>query len=418
MLTDPQLAIIRTTIPALQQHGEAITTYFYARLFVEHPELLNIFNKANQRPGGQAAKLAASILMYAAHIDHLDKLDGMIERIAHKHCSMYIQSEHYPIVGRHLLQAIRHVLGESATDDVIDAWAAAYSQLAGIMSGREEQLYVAGAQKEGGWRGYKPFRVEEKVVESSTIVSLYLVPDDGAPLPTFSPGQYLSMKLRTSNDPHEQIRQYSISCAPNGRYYRITVGRERVCDNSVDAPDGIVSSFLHDDVKEGDVLLVHMPLGGFILDECSSRPVVLISGGVGITPMLSMFEHLTNSEGRQVTFMHGTWNRSQHAFRKQIRETASTWPNVKAVILYNEVDDDDIQGEHHDEQGVIKASTLARHLPTLDADFYLCGSPRFLKAIEDVLDSLSVPKHRRNVESFAPDPSFLTEIDEVDETAA
>jgi nitric oxide dioxygenase len=418
LLTDPQRAIIRATVPALQQHGEAITTYFYSNLFAEHPGLLNIFNKANQRPGGQAANLAASILMYAANIDHLDKLGGMVERIAHKHASMDVQTEHYPIVGHSLLLAIRHVLGEVATDEVIDAWAAAYGQLADIMSGREEQLYVAGVQKEGGWRGFKPFRVEKKVVESSTLVSFYLVPEDGAPLPPFSPGQYLSVKLRTSNDPHEQIRQYSLSCAPNGKYYRISVGRERARDGSVDARDGIISNFLHDNVKEEDVLLVHMPLGDFVLDESSSRPVVLISGGVGITPMLSMFEYLTNLDARPVTFVHGTGNRSQHAFGKQIRETASRRPDVKAVIFYDEVKQDDIQGEHHDEEGFIDASMLEHHLPTLDADFYFCGPLPFLKAIEDALDSLSVPKHRRNSEAFSPAPSFLTEIDEVEETSA
>jgi nitric oxide dioxygenase len=140
LLTDQQRIIIRATVPALKQHGEAITTYFYQSLFTEHPDLLNVFNKANQREGGQAANLAASILMYAANIDHLDKLGGMIERIAHKHGSMEVQPEHYPIVGHHLLLAIRHSLGEAATEEVIDAWGAAYGQLASIFVGRESEL--------------------------------------------------------------------------------------------------------------------------------------------------------------------------------------------------------------------------------------------------------------------------------------
>src|ERR1700750_714560 len=129
MLTEQQRTIIRATVPALQQYGGAITTHFYGSLFEEHPALLNVFNKANQREGGQAQNLATSILMYAAHIDHVDQLGGMVERIAHKHGSMDVQPEHYPIVGHHLLLSIRKVLGEAATDEVIDAWAAAYGQL-------------------------------------------------------------------------------------------------------------------------------------------------------------------------------------------------------------------------------------------------------------------------------------------------
>jgi nitric oxide dioxygenase len=411
MLTDQQRSIIRATVPALQQHGETITKYFYQSLFKENPSLLNIFNKANQREGGQAANLAASILMYAAHIDHLDKLGGMVERIAHKHGSMEVQPEHYPIVGDHLLRAIRHVLGESATDEVIAAWADAYGMLADIMINRESELYADGAGKTGGWRGFKPFQVRKKVAESSTITSFYLVPEDGSPVPPFKPGQFLSVKLKAPADPNEQIRQYSLSCAPSNNFYRISVGREQSRSNNILAPDGVVSNYLHDRVIAGDTLLVHMPLGDFVLDESNSRPVVLISGGVGITPMLSMLEHLAESNSRDVIFLHGTPNRAQHAFGKHIREIAQKHSHVKAVIFYNEVEEDDIRGEHHDESGYIDASMLKQHLPHLDADFYFCGPIPFLRAIEGALDALYVPTERRHSEAFVPDPSFLLEAE-------
>jgi nitric oxide dioxygenase len=110
MLTERQRDIIRATVPALRLQGEKITELFYADLFATHPALWNVFNPANQRPGGQARSLAASILAYAANIDHLDKLGGMVERIAHKHGSLEVRPEHYPIVGHHLLLAIRAVL--------------------------------------------------------------------------------------------------------------------------------------------------------------------------------------------------------------------------------------------------------------------------------------------------------------------
>ena len=185
MLTENQRSTIRATVPALQSHGEAITAHFYKTLFEAHPGLLNIFNKANQQPGGQAASLATSILMYAANIDHLERLGGMVERIAHKHGSMEVRPEHYPIVGHHLLLSIRAVMGEAATDEVLDAWGAAYGALADIFVQREKKLYDDGAGQPGGWYGFKEFRVAKKVRESSTIMSFYLLPQDEAPLPAF-----------------------------------------------------------------------------------------------------------------------------------------------------------------------------------------------------------------------------------------
>lgn len=121
-----QIAIVKATIPVLQQYGETITAIFYKSLFEENPSLLNVFNPASQRNGAQARSLAASILAYAAHTDQLGQLGGMVDRIAHKHASLEVRAEHYPIVGKHLLLAIRTVLGEAATPEIIDAWAAAY----------------------------------------------------------------------------------------------------------------------------------------------------------------------------------------------------------------------------------------------------------------------------------------------------
>ena len=411
MLTEDQRSIIRATVPALQDSGEAITSHFYRSLFAAHPELLNIFNKANQRPGGQAASLATSILMYAANIDHLEKLAPMVERIAHKHGSMEVRPEHYPIVGHHLLLSIRAVLGDGATEDVLSAWGAAYGELAAIFIGREKALNDQGAEHPGGWYGFKEFRVERKIRESSNIVSFYLVPVDNAPLPDFRPGQFLSIKLKTPRNPHEQIRQYSLSSAPNGRYYRISVGREQSRSKNILVPDGIVSNYLQDHIEPGAILQVHMALGDFVLDEKSSRPVVLISAGVGITPMLSMLEQLVASSQRVVTFLHGTHNRKQHSFGPQVRALAASRLNTSAAIFYSEIEEDDVLGEHHDESGRIDAEMLRKHVPNLDADFYFCGPVPFLRAIEQALATLDVPLKQQHSEAFAPDPLMLMERD-------
>jgi len=160
MLTDSQHDIIRATVPVLRAHGEAITRAFYSALFDAHPDLYNIFNPVNQVNGRQQRSLAGSILAYAAAIERLETLGSMVERIANKHGSLEVQPEHYPIVGEHLLAAIRTVLGEAATDDILDAWGAAYGQLAGIMTGREAELYASEAEAPSGWRGFLPFRLE------------------------------------------------------------------------------------------------------------------------------------------------------------------------------------------------------------------------------------------------------------------
>jgi nitric oxide dioxygenase len=266
-----QKAIVQATVPALQQYGEAITKAFYQTLFEEHPELLNIFNPANQQNGGQSRSLAASILAYAAHIDRLEQLGGMVDRIAHKHASLEVQPEHYPIVGEHLLRAIHAVLGEAATPEIIDAWAAAYGQLAKIMIDVEQQLYTEGSTQPGGWSGYQPLVVERKVRESDTITSFYLASPTGVALPAFLPGQYLAVKAHVADAPFEQIRQYSLSQLSNGRTYRISVKRELAPAHIAAANNGLISNHLHAEVHEGDTVLAHVPQGDFVLRE-SNKP--------------------------------------------------------------------------------------------------------------------------------------------------
>jgi nitric oxide dioxygenase len=403
MLTESQREIIRATVPALRQHGEAITERFYADLFESHPELLNIFNPVNQRPGGQARNLAASILAYAANIDQLDKLGGMVERIANKHGSMEVRPEHYPIVGQFLLGAISQVLGGAATPAVLDAWGAAYGMLAGIMIGREAQLYAVGVAE--GWPGYKTCVVAKKDAESTSMVSLYLSPVDGTPLPAFHPGQYLGIKVRAPGHTTDQIRQYSLSIAPGGRFYRISVRRERAVAGNI--PDGLISNYVHDGLREGDTLGVHAPLGDFTLDETTDRPVVLLSAGSGITPTISMLEHLAPGS-RRVLFVHAVVSRAHHAFGPHVRQLAASRPGIEAAVFYETVDAQDVPGVDYDETGRLSEAALTRRLPPGECDFYLCGPIGFLNAAEAILDRLGVPKERRHSEGFVPDANLLT----------
>jgi nitric oxide dioxygenase len=404
-----QKDIVKATVPVLQQYGEAITTEFYKTLFAENPVLMNIFNPANQRSGGQARSLAASILAYAANIDQLDRLGGMVNRIAHKHASLEVQPEHYPIVGDHLLRAIRTVLGEAATPEILAAWGAAYQQLATVMVGAEQKLYHDGSSQPGGWAGFRPLTIVRKVEESQTITSFYLAASNGEPLPPFSPGQFLAVKVHVPDAPFQQIRQYSLSRTSDLSTYRISVKRELAPSHIAIANDGLISNHLHDSLREGDSILVHVPQGDFILQQ-SDRPVVLLSGGVGITPAICMLHHLAaHSPNRPVLFVHATLHGSHHAFREEIRQLISANSHLRSLTFYEKPSASDKLGIDYHHSGRISAETLTPHLPQ-QAEYYYCGPVGFMTAVDTLLDSLNIPSECRYSEAFAPDPDFSATI--------
>lgn len=401
---------VRATVPVLKQHGEEITQVFYRGLFSAHPQLLNVFNPANQENGGQARSLAASILAYASHIDQLDELSGMVNRITHKHASLEVQPEHYPIVGEHLLAAIRTVLGDAATPEVLEAWGAAYGQLAQIMIDHEQSLYENGATQPGGWSGYKPLKVDRKVRESETITSFYLVAPDAKPLPTFLPGQYLALKIKAHDQAFEQVRQYSLSHVSNSRFYRISVKREPAPPHKTNAPAGQISNYLHSEIEVGDTVLAHVPQGDFVLRP-RKRPVVLLSGGVGVTPAVCMLHQLAE-EGCPfpVLFVHAAMERAHHAFAREARSLAVRHPEIQLAVYYERVGARDVLGKDYHQTGRISLETLRPLLPNQPADYYYCGPVGFMAAVENVLDALEVPLTDRYSEAFAPDPSFVTEL--------
>ena len=182
--------------------------------------------------------------------------------------------------------------------------------------------------------------------------------------------------------------------------------REDAPSSAPGVPPGLVSNFLHDAIGEGDTVLVHAPVGDFVLDEESDRPVVLLSGGAGVTAVLSMLEHLAANSAREVVFLRGVRSRARHPFAKHVRALARQRPGIRSVVLYERVGPEDVQGEHHDAVGRTTAEAIRQYLPGADADFYYCGPLGFMAAAEEALDDLGVPLARRHSEAFAPDPSF------------
>lgn len=400
-LTPKQIETVKATIPALEQHGIAITSLFYKRLLESHPELKNVFNLSHQATGIQPAALAHSVWAYASNIEHPEALQAAISRIGNKHASLGITPEQYPIVGQGLLAAIKDTLGDAATPDIVDAWATAYQQLAEMFISFESDLYNEAANVPGGWQGWRKFTIQQKVAESDEIVSFHLAPVDKAQIPTYKPGQFVCVRCFIPELGLYQPRQYSLSGAPGGEYFRISVKREFARG---DKPAGQTSNVLHEALPEGSEVELSTPFGDFVLDVNASTPVVLMSGGVGLTPMMSMLETLTGQQGsnaRRISFIHAVRNGRVHAMKDTLANIMSQNPQVSRAIFYEEASEADTQGKDYDFTGRIELEKIKDQVLLPDADYYICGPLPFMKAQSQALRDMGVAEERIHMEVFA-----------------
>lgn len=279
MMTPRQKQLVNATVPILKEHGLLLTTHFYQRLFTHNAELKNVFNQSNQQNGRQPMALAMAVLAYAEHIDDPSVLGSTLTRIGHKHTSLDIRPEHYAIVGQHLLASIGEVLGNAATPDLLDAWQAAYGQLASLMIGTETALYAAQADKPGGWTGWRPFVVNAKFHESEERMAFHLYPADGGPVADHLPGQYLSLRLFVPDLNLLQPCQYRIANAPNQAYYCILAKRPL----NQGATNNLVNNQLLNGVHEGDRIEVSAPAGVATAPTDTLNPAQ--RSGKGVCPM-------------------------------------------------------------------------------------------------------------------------------------
>ncbi|MBU9283403.1 NO-inducible flavohemoprotein [Burkholderia multivorans] len=399
MLTQQTKDIVKATAPVLAQHGYDIIQCFYRRLFDAHPELKNVFNMTHQEQGQQQQALARAVYAYAENIEDPGSLAAVLKNIANKHASLGVRPEHYPIVGEHLLGAIKETLGDAATDEIVSAWALAYGNLADLLAGMESGLYEQAATRVGGWTGWRTFIVRDKRPESSVITSFVLEPADGRPVANFEPGQYVSVAVDVPTLGLQQIRQYSLSDMPNGRTYRISVKRE----GGGPYPPGYVSCLLHDHVNVGDEVRLAAPYGCFHIDVDASTPIVLISGGVGLTPMISMLKRAIQDPKRQVVFVHGARNSGVHAMRDRLRETARTHTNFRLIVFYDDPLPQDLPGRDYDHAGLVDVNAIKDAILLPDADYYICGPVPFMRLQHDALKQLDIPEARIHYEVFGPD---------------
>ncbi|MET4083099.1 nitric oxide dioxygenase [Pedobacter sp. UYP30] len=393
-MTKEDRTLVKATVPFLKTQGAVLTKYFYKRMFDQNPEMKNIFNMGNQQTGKQQTALAMAVLAYAENIDNPTVLMPVLDGIGNKHVSLDIRPEHYLIIGEHLLAAIAEVVGDGATKELLAAWETAYYELADLMSGHEASLYRKRVSQPGGWTGWKPFLVKRKEQESSEICSFYLYPSDGGAVASYQPGQYISVRLFLSEINLFQPRQYSISTAPNGEYYRISVKRETSLSPSI---QGMISNHLHNQIVVGDVIEVSAPSGNFVLVK-NEKPVVFISGGVGQTPLLSMLESLIfEGSVRKKTWIHGCKSSKVHAFEGFLKKLEDSNAITKH-IFYAEMDS-------QSEDGSYKGWVDLNHQKVevdLNADYYLCGPKPFIEKHHRDLIQFGVNKSSVYFEEFGP----------------
>lgn len=250
---------------------------------------------------------------------------------------------------------------------------------------------------------YMTLIVSKKVSESQNITSFYLVPEKGEPLPAFLPGQFLPLKLDIPGQYKPVYRTYSISDSPERDYYRLTIKREPPPPDRPDLYPGVSSNYFHDQVEAGTKLLAKAPRGRFVLDTKTETDVVLLSAGVGQTPLISMLNAIIDSGSkREVWFIHGARNSKEHAMGDHIRKLARQNDNVHIHVVYSQPLRDDVKGKDFDSKGYVDIELLKKILPGNEAEFYLCGPPPFMKSLFDGLLGWEVPEYCINYEFFGP----------------
>lgn len=258
-------------------------------------------------------------------------------------------------------------------------------------------------QRKLSWNGYRKFVVSKKVKECEDVYSFYLKPHDGKPLPPFKPGQYLTFQLNIPGQAKPLVRCYSISDSHKPDVYRVTIKRATPPPDIVGAPVGIASSFFCDRVNEGDILDAKAPAGGFFLDTTQQRPIVLISGGVGITPMLCMLNAVIESgQRREIWFFFGARNRCEHIQKEYLEKVAAENENVRLHVCYSRPGSEDIQGKDYQHAERVSVEVFKRVLPSNNYDYFICGPGALMKSITDGLRDWGVPDKNVFFEAFGP----------------
>jgi nitric oxide dioxygenase len=399
MLSPTSAAVVRETLPVVGAAIGDVTPVFYRRLFAAHPELeRDLFNRGNQAQGDQQRALAGSIAVYATLLvaEEGPEPREVLARIAHKHASLGVTEAQYPIVHEHLFAAIVEVLGEAVTPEVAAAWDEVYWHMANDLIEIERGLYAEAGVEPGDV--FRELVVRRRTQEGPDTVSFVLASPDGQPLPAGRPGQYVSVGVRL-RDGARQLRQYSLIGSEPGTW-TISVRAVPATRGEGDEiiPAGEVSNHLHANVFENDRLEVSAPFGELTLTEADT-PLVLVSAGIGVTPMLGFLHHLrATGSSRPVTVLHADRTPARHAHRAEVKELVATLPQAALVRWYEDLGPRPARADLI--EGLVSLDGI--DLPA-DADVYLCGPVPFMASVKSALVERGIPETRIRYEVFGPD---------------
>ena len=392
LLSPESEAVVRATAAVVAEHADQITARFYPRMLAAHPELLRVFNKGNQATGEQSRALAASVVAYAVQLIDPDapSFQHVMRRIAYKHVSLGIRPEQYTIVGHHLLAAVGEVLGDAVTPEVARAWDEVYWLFATQLIAEEARLYQqAGVDPR---RPTRPYRVVRRIEETDDVISLVLEPADGGTLPEILPGQYVSV-FADLPDGSRQPRQYTVSSTSLGTRLQITVRRVR---GTGGAPDGQVSTFLHDRTQVGDLIDVSSPAGDFVVSDADG-PLLLASAGAGITTVLPIVEHIARTQPqRTVIVAHADRTARDHALRDTVLHVGRQIDDFTSHTWYESVD----AGDTRSRAGLMDLAGIP--LPE-GVQVFTCGPLPFMRHVRASLVRRGVPATAIRYEVFGPD---------------
>jgi ferredoxin-NADP reductase/MOSC domain-containing protein YiiM/ferredoxin len=252
---------------------------------------------------------------------------------------------------------------------------------------------LAVASPPPAWPGFRQVTAKAITRESDSTISIRLEDLAGAPLPAARPGQYVTLRVQPDKRQRALLRNYSLSGPPGAGYYRVTVKRER---------DGVVSGYLNTRLAVGDQLDIAAPRGTFILDQ-TQVPVLLISAGIGATPVLAMLQALAHERSdREIWWLHGARNGREHPFAAEARALLASMPNVQAHVYYSRPGPNDLEGRDFDSAGRLTASLLGELKPPSDAEAYICGPTGFMDDISAGLAALEFDASRIHTEPFGP----------------
>jgi nitric oxide dioxygenase len=366
----PFAGIIKATAPAVAPKVPDIVNDFYPRMFENNPETKAFFNPANQfaDPPLQRMALANAVVAYASNIDQLENLTEAVKIITHKHCGLGVKPEHYGIVHKNLMASIAHILGDIVTPEIGDGWSEAVLALAKIMHETEAANYKTAEERSGGWLGVKDFTVSgiRKVTEDCA--EFTFTPVDGKAPIDFTPGQFLTLHMKKEG---ATPRHYTVTNAPGKDYLQC-------CTKKI--PGGFVSNALHS-LKEGEIVGLAPPFGVFTMKE---GPAVLISAGIGATPMKSFIDSTPADKLKLV--VHVDKNEAAHPFREEMMACGAP-----THFVYT-------QASGRPDPKTLVEEVLKPHLS--DCDFYMCGPSAFLTAMKAALTEAGAKSV--NVDVFGP----------------